>query len=133
MPTIKSFDDLDAFFAQEAQARQQADGNVHTQQILQPGDFFVRQFSGLTIYGEILDAATHLLQGRSVVDLEDEELEEYNDTMDTYQAEHMRFYRFTRSFSQVCPRGELGDIHLSTVTRKITAEEFQAAKAAGWP
>lgn len=130
---IQSFDNIDDFFAAEEAARQHADSTVQGHQELAPGDFFVREHAGIRIYGEILDAATQLLNGRAIVDLEDEEIDEYDDTMDLYRAPHMRFYRFTRSFSQLCPKGELGDIHLSSVSRKITAEEFKAAKEAGWP
>jgi hypothetical protein len=130
---IRSFENIDDLFAAEEAARQRADSTVQGHQDLAPGDFFVRECEGIRIYGEILDAATHLLKGRVVLDLDDEEIEEYNDAMDLYQAQHMRFYRFTRSFSRVCPKGELGDIHLSSVGCKITAEEFQAARDAGWP
>ena len=44
----------------------------------------------------------------------------------------LKHYRFTRSYSVVCPDGEYGDIQVSTIKRKLTQEEFEEAKQRGW-
>jgi hypothetical protein len=124
--------DFDDFLAQEALARGEADSRVKEAQILGVGDYFLREAHGIRIYGEILDAAALLLNGREEADLDEDELAEYKDTQESYKEPGLRFYRFTRCFSHMCPRGEMSDIHLSTVTRKLTQEEFLAAKKAGW-
>jgi hypothetical protein len=36
-------------------------------------------------------------------------------------------------FSVACPEGETGPVHLSTIARKLTRAEFDAARIAGWP
>jgi hypothetical protein len=43
-----------------------------------------------------------------------------------------RLYRFARCFSVDCPEGEYGDIHVSSIQRVITAEEFEQAGRRGW-
>jgi hypothetical protein len=127
--------DIDDFFKSENEAREAADSQVSQvspEQHLQAGDFCVRAAYGIRIYSEILDAAQSLLKDRDPADLDEEELAEIEDTRSSYQEPHMRFYRFTRSFSKACPRGELGDIHLSTVGRKLTQAEFETARKSGW-
>ena len=126
-------DDLEDFFKAEAEAQEAANGRVRPEQNLQPGDFCVREKFGIRIYSEILDAAQHLLGGRDEATLDEEDRADIEDTRNSYQEHCMRFYRFTRSFSRACPRGELGDIHLATVGRKITREEFEMAQKTGWP
>ncbi len=74
------------------------------QAVIKPGDFFVRSEMGLTIYGKVMP-----------------------------DSESDGAYRFTRCFSEMCPEGELGDMHISTVTRILTKAEFLAAKKTGWP
>jgi len=125
--------DLSELFRSENEARQIADSKVAPEQVaLKPGDFCVRVAHGITIYSEILDAANLLLNGRQVNDLDEDELEEYQDVLDSYKEEALKHYRFTRSYSYLCPQGELGDIHISTVHRIITKEEFLAAQCKGW-
>jgi len=125
--------DIDDMFEQEEANRLVADSLVLKDQILQPGDYCVRVARGINIYSEILDAAECMLAGRNSADIDEEELEEINDTRATYAEPHMRFYRFTKSYSKACPHGELGDIHLATVARKLSREEFETARKLGWP
>ena len=123
---------IDDLFAEEAANRQAADENVKPHQILNAGDHFLREAHGFKIYGEVLDVRTSILAGRDEAELDDDEREELDDEARVYAEPHMQFYRFTKSYSVICPRGELGDIHLSTVEKKITVEEFEAAKKRGW-
>lgn len=126
------FEAVDDFIEAEAENAARANARVKPEQILKPGDFCVRTAHGIRIYSEILDAAEHLRAGREPSAIDEEELDEIKDTRSIYQEDHMRFFRFTRSFSGVLPEGELGDIHLSTVGRKLTKDEFEAARKAGW-
>lgn len=121
------------FFEAEDRNRKAADANVNPEQsALKPGDFFVRHAYGITIYGEIIDPVTLSLNGRRIEDLTEEEQEEIRDIRELYNDETMKNYRFTRSYSSVCPDGELGDIHISTVSRTISREEFLSAQKKGW-
>lgn len=120
------------FFADEVTNRQAADENVRPSQILSHGDFFLREYHGFRIYGEVLDVGGVLLNGQQLSSLSEEEREEYDDGVAQYAQPHMRFYRFTKCYSVACPRGEMGDVHLSTVVQKLTTEEFLTAKAKGW-
>jgi hypothetical protein len=124
-------DTLDDFIEAETNARLEADSHVKPEQILQSGDYCMRVSHGFSIYSEILDAAEMTRRGRSLSDLDEEEQDEYQSILELYNEPHMKLYRFTRSFSSVCPGGELGDIHLSTV-RKISKEEFEKAREEGW-
>lgn len=119
--------DIEDFFIEEKAARLAADGNVSSEQAaLKPGDYCLREAHGLTVISEILDPITHLLAGRAMGDLEDEEREEVEDTRATYNS--LVNYRFTRSYSEACPQGELGDVHVSVVT-PITKDRFDQLKA----
>jgi hypothetical protein len=125
---------MDDLFELEVEARTAADASVTpSQEALKPGDYCLREAHGLAIYSEILDAAEVILGGRDFKDLDPEDQEEVTDTRKSYAQPHMRYYRFTRSYSRACPNGELGDIHVSTVKKVLTAVQFQAAREAGWP
>jgi hypothetical protein len=113
---------MDDLFKAEEAARLAADSLIRPDQIIGPGCYCVRIRGELTVYSEILDAATFLLGDR----------EEYEDTQAMYKEPHMRFYRFTRSYSRMCPEGEYGDIHLCEI-RQITKEEFLQARKNEWP
>lgn len=124
---------MENIFEQEIAARKAADERVDPEQVaLRPGDFCARVAHGIVIYSEILDAAAHLLGDRALEDLDEDEKEEYESVRDSYTEEHMKNYRFTRSYSSLCPNGELGDIHVSTVSRVISQKEFQSAKNRRW-
>lgn len=126
------FTNLDDFFNQESEARTVADTQVRPEHVVEPGEFFVREAYGLHIYSEVLDAAAYMLDGRTESDLDEEEREEIESVRESYADPSMKYYAFTKSYSQVCPRGELGDVHMSCVSRKITRSEFESARASGW-
>jgi hypothetical protein len=100
---------------------------------LKAGDFCVRVAHGFRIYSELIDPVESVLAGRNLDDLDDEEREELLAEREMRSQPHMADYRFTRSYSLACREGELGDIHLSNVIEKLTKEEFEVARAAGWP
>lgn len=106
--TIQSFKSVDEMFAAIEKAQVIADANVQGwQKTLDPGSYFIREALGIQIFCEVLPWP------------EDEEDEPGN-------------YRFCKCYSEMCPEGELGDVHISTAVRRITGEEFRAAKLAGW-
>jgi hypothetical protein len=119
MPII-AVTDIDDFFAQEEQAQERAALLIPVWAgTLTVGDHFLREvtFSDetITIYSEILPQTV--------------EDEDGNEVVVPYDGSP---YRFTRSFSTCCPEGELGDAHISTIARRISKEEFEAARANGW-
>ena len=106
--SIHSFDNLDDMFEQMRKHQEAADSGVQPwQATIKPGDYVARSGPGFLIYSEIL------------ADPEPREAGLTN-------------YRFTRSYSVFCPAGELGDIHVSTVEQKLSAEDFQTMKEHGW-
>lgn len=120
---ITEYDSLEEMFQAIAAAEKEASAKVTDEQraAFQVGDLFFRFAQGVAIYGEIVDPTLHA---------EDEE--EVEDLRETYNQVHMRNYRFTRCFSVMCPEGELGDTHLSTM-HKISQRQFEMARGMGWP
>ncbi|MBI5499784.1 MAG: hypothetical protein HY907_06045 [Deltaproteobacteria bacterium] len=127
---FQAFNTYEDMMSEVERARDEADGQVQPwQAVLAPGDFFIRIWSGLVIYGEILDPAVPQFPG----DYSDEALSEIRREARIYEQPEMRGYRFTRCYSVACPEGEFGDTHVSSMTRKITREQFEQARASGWP
>ena len=106
---IYLFGDSDDMFEQMRRDQEAADACVKPwQATIKAGEFVVRDSDrGFAIYSEILP------------DPEERE-------------PHLQHYRFTRSYSIACPNGELGDLHVSTIERKLTEEEFRAAEDREW-
>lgn len=42
-----------------------------------------------------------------------------------YREEHLRNYRFCKCFSEACPEGEMGDVHVSSISGILSREEFE--------
>lgn len=106
--TIYSFDDTDDMFEAMRKDQETADARVHPwQEAIKHGDYVVRPGPGFPVYSEIL--------------------EEPED-----RPSELKSYRFTRSYSAACPKGELGDIHVSTIERKLSKREFLEAMGRGW-
>lgn len=108
---IYSFDDfenLEDMFEALRRDQESADARVQPWQAeTRAGDYVVRLSAGIPVYSEILP------------DPENRPAELHN-------------YRFTRSYSIACPRGELGDLHVSTIERKLSKREFLEAMGRGW-
>lgn len=127
---------LEDFFAAETTAAAAAAERVQEfQKALKPGDYIVRSQNGFIIYGEIIDPVVKMLDDET--GLSEEQLEEMQAEHD-YEIQlrnqpHMAAYRFSKCFSQLCPQGELGDLHISTVTKVISKESFDEARNHGWP
>lgn len=127
MSLIKTYDSVEAMLDDIAKSREAADGRVLPwQDDIKPGMFVVRAWCPtkdpadmLIIYSEIIES-------------------EYEEDREQYRQPHMRNFRFTRSYSEVCPDGELGDIHVSSVLDIgsppiLSKEEFEECRTRNWP
>lgn len=115
---VIAFTETDDIFAEIAQRREEADHNIQPwQDEIIPGCYFIRliDFGGpLVIFGEVIESP-------------------YEEDRELYKEPHMKGYRLTRCFSVVCPEGELGDTHVSTMHSLLSKEQFEKARAAHWP
>lgn len=105
---IEGFDDLDEMFLRMRKDQERADAQVRPWQVnLEAGDYCRRIGPGFLIYHQILPDPEERPAG-------------------------LENYRFTRGYSVACPDGELGDIHVSTVERRLSQEQFETARARRW-
>ena len=83
------------------EAMETADENTKEwQKALKKGDYYMQETEyGFNIYGKVLKNA--------------------------YRQKSLRNYRFVKAYSVACPDGEIGDIHISSITRIISKEEFE--------
>ena len=114
------FDDIGDFLKEEQRAQDEAALRIPPwAATIKVGDFVTREHKSRShtfrIWSEVLPMT--------------EEDEEGNEIEGSYEG---HAYRFTRSFSVICPDGELGDVHLSVIERIVTRDEFEAARARGW-
>lgn len=71
-------------------------------------DYFVRSSRlGFPIYGQVLSEEERRPRG-------------------------LQHYRLCRCYSVACPKGEMGDVHVSVIDALITTEDFEEAKSRGW-
>ncbi len=68
-----------------------------------PHGYGKRKDVGLLVFGEVLEGCTEA---------------------------HLRHYRFCRCLSVACPEGEVGDVHVSTVVRRVSRAFFEAMRPA---
>jgi hypothetical protein len=82
-------------------AMESADENTKEwQKAIKKGDYYMQETEyGFNIYGEVLKNA--------------------------YRQKNLRNYRFVKAYSVACSDGEIGDIHVSVITRVISKEEFE--------
>lgn len=98
---ITMFDSFEDMMKAMDTARRMADSQVKPwQKKIKKGDYFIQQTEyGFPIFGEVLD---------------------------TYQASHLKNFRFCFCFSEACPEGEKGDVHVSVITALIDEATFKA-------
>ena len=104
---VEFFDTVEEAEERIEQARKAADARVAPWQAeLKRGDLFMaRSGEGFPVFGEVLE---------------------------TYREKRLQHYRFCRCWSEVCPEGELGDVHVSTVVCKVGPELFERLRKEGW-
>ena len=121
---IKFYDSDEEMWADLGRAMKAADARVNpTQASIKPGQCYINMKPeyGITIFGEILD---HKTLGS------DEEEQSYIN--ETYEQEHMKFYKPCRAFSVACEFGEMGDVHLSDIDAIIDKDLFEWYGENGW-
>jgi len=124
---IEVFNSYEELCASVNTDRERADADVRASQTaIKVGDFVIRSEEGLLIYSEIMDP----VEAERAAGANEGEIEYMRAT---YAQEHMRNYRFGRHFSEVCPEGEIGDLHIVSVAAILTREAFEEFKAQGWP
>jgi hypothetical protein len=109
-------------------AREKADEQVRpSQAAAKVGDFFVKFFppEQVIIFGEVLDPVESDRQAGADED-------ELNYLRKLYAEPHMKHFRFSRCFSVMCPEGELGDTHVSSILCVIPKEVFEKAREKNW-
>lgn len=113
-------------------ASQSADAKVtDAQKKYRPGDIVISDSGeGFPIFHEILDIEKVVKDNlwKYGEDYEDEGIY----TLDLYRQPHMINYCFTRSYSEVCPNGELGDFHRSQGLYRIPRFIFEEMKEEGF-
>jgi len=103
MVQIQTFDSFEEMQDAERKARTKADSQVQWWQArVRKGDCF-KQWTeyGFYIFGEVLEE---------------------------YEEEYLKNYRFCDCFSEGCPEGEIGDVHVSQITALISKDELEAVK-----
>lgn len=127
---IESYDNFDSILAAMEAGQKQADSKtVEWQAALKPGDFFIRTVEDIPIFCRVLDPAIPVSDKEN---MSEEDLAEIAADALWYNEPHMRNFRFCHAYSQFCPEGELGDVHVSTALLQIDEEMFLRAKALGW-
>jgi hypothetical protein len=84
-----------------SQAMLEADENTQEwQKAIKKGDCFWQETEyGFQIYGKVLK--------------------------NRYREKHLKYYRLCKCYSEACPDGEIGDVHLSVISGILTREEFE--------
>ncbi len=108
-------DNFDEFVKHIQSMRSKRDEEVEAwQQEVTAGDYFVRIYDELIIYGRV------------------EELK-FEEDRQVFASPHMKNVRSTWCYSQLCDEGEPGNTHVSTMALKITKAQFDSARTMLWP
>ena len=108
-------DNFDEFVTHIECMRGKRDEEVEAwQQEITTGDYFVRIYDELVIYGCV------------------EELE-FEEDRQVFAMPRMKNVRQAKCYSELCVQGELGNTHVSTMALKITKAQFNAAQSVRWP
>lgn len=127
---MKQFNSIDEMLSYMQARGEEADSRVEAWQSVKPGDYFIRlvEMGGdeVIIYGKVLDP----IQEEINAGADEDEVAYQRELRDE---PHMKHYRFARCYSELCPEGEYGDVHISTIALVITEGVFKSAQDAGWP
>lgn len=126
---FQAFDSYEDMQAAMTEAREKADAVVTTgQAALKPGDLVIRHDaeSGLVIYSELRDPVA----GEREAGADDAEIAYVTNL---YNEPHMRNFRFGKHFSEACPEGELGDLHVCVVVGIMDRAAFEWFRENTWP
>lgn len=105
--SVELFDSLDDMFEAEDKAREAADKKVtDSQKELKKGDYFIKDSGyGFPIFGQVLKE---------------------------YKNKRLAHYRLCECYSVAVPYGERGDVHVSTIGKKIDEKLFNKFREKGW-
>jgi hypothetical protein len=125
---VQFFDNLDDMFDALDRGIEQAQLRATPEQTaITYGDYWMRAWEDILIFGYIYTKeefrAAEVELGASEEELEWERK--------VYDNSYNNGFRFGRAYSVLEPNGELGDTHVSDMT-KITKEEFESARSLGW-
>lgn len=111
---VRAFDSVDDLFDEMDRAEKAAMENLPPQQAsITYGAYVVRMVGDVLVWGTLHEKQDLLL-------------DEYDDT-----EPHARGYRWGRFYSTLCPEGEEGSAHVSTLW-SIRMEDFEKARLYGW-
>jgi hypothetical protein len=113
-------------------AMKEADSRVtEEQKRYRPGDIVLSDSGyGFPIFNEIQDIEK--LVKKNLEKYGDDYEDEGIDALDLYREPHMRYYCFSKSYSEACPEGEFGDFHISQGLYRIPREVFEEVKKSGF-
>lgn len=129
---VYSFDNLDDLFAAISKGTEDAKSRATPEQnAITYGDYWMRNWDSgyeiIQIFGYIM-TRPEIYNSPAYDDVPIEEIEW---EMKSAEENYNNGYRFGRAYSIVEPKGELGDTHVSEMT-KITKEQFELAKENNW-
>ena len=109
-----------------------ADARVTEQQKrYRPGDIVMSDSGyGFPIFHDLQDIEK--MVGEGFKKYGDDHEDEGIYLLDLYREPHMRYYCFSKSYSEACPDGELGDFHISQGLYRIPREVFEELKDRGF-
>lgn len=121
MPRIYTFDSMEDLLASLRKDQEAADERAKTHPVkiedLKHGDICVspRPDFGVTVFGEVWEYS-----------------EKYPEDNPTIQQSRRRGYIYGRFYSALCPEGEVGSTHITTIVGTVPREVFERAKANGF-
>lgn len=114
--TLNSPEEIRAFFERQRHNADVMDDSVREwQAAIKAGDFYFQRFESM---GQLLD-----IFGEVIVS-------QFAEDRDLMARTPNR--RLVRAFSEACPEGEVGTVHVASIWKVLTPEEFAQAKATGW-
>jgi hypothetical protein len=98
---ITFYDTTEEMLDSLTDAMETADDNTKEwQKAIKKGDYYMQETEyGFNIYGKVLKNA--------------------------YRQKSLRNYRFVKAYSEACPDGEMGDVHVSVISGILSREEFE--------
>ncbi len=102
-----SFEEMMAFLREQEEAADRMTNDW--QRAIKEGDHFVTQHEDIIIYNQVLHDEEATAQDRE------------------------SYRHLVRAYSVVVPQGEMGFVHAANAVGTITSEQFEKARALGWP
>jgi len=125
---ITFYDSDEEMWDDLGRAMDEADARVTDQQKrYRPGDIVMSDSGyGFPIFHDLQDIEK--MVGESFKKYGDDYEDEGIYLLDLYREPHMLYYCFSKSYSECCPQGELGDFHISQGLYRIPRDVFDELK-----